>query len=60
MFQGGGGGWTLGRENANDVDLNRDFPDLDGLLFALEQNGIPRYDHLMGLFHDDSPVSGYM
>jgi len=47
-------GWLTGRENANGVDLNRDFPDLDTLFFYLEQNKIPRYDHLYQLFDDRS------
>lgn len=29
--------WLHGRSNANNVDLNRDFPDLDALLYALEK-----------------------
>jgi hypothetical protein len=45
-----------GRNNANGVDLNRDFPDLDTLFFYLEQNKIPRYDHLYQLFNDKSSV----
>jgi len=50
----GGGEWLTGRANANGKDLNRDFPDLDAMLFYLEENGVPRFDHLMELFKDDS------
>jgi hypothetical protein len=45
-------GWLTGRANANGIDLNRDFPDLDTLFFYLEQNAIPRFDHLYALFND--------
>lgn len=31
------GGWLDGRANANDVDLNRDFPDLNQLAYANEE-----------------------
>ncbi|TMS38359.1 hypothetical protein L596_005101 [Steinernema carpocapsae] len=44
--------WLTGRANANGVDLNRNFPDLDSLLYNLEENQVPRYDHLMELFTD--------
>lgn len=47
-------GWTTGRENANGVDLNRDFPDLDAIMYGLEKEGIPRFDHLLELFEDDT------
>ena len=46
----------MGRSNANAVDLNRDFPDLDSLLYYFEQNKIPRYDHLLEFFDDESEV----
>uniref|UniRef100_A0A915BC00 Peptidase M14 carboxypeptidase A domain-containing protein n=1 Tax=Parascaris univalens TaxID=6257 RepID=A0A915BC00_PARUN len=46
-------GWLTGRANANGVDLNRDFPDLDSLYYYFEQNKVPRYDHLLELFSDD-------
>lgn len=42
----------MGRENANGVDLNRDFPDLDRIFFELKKGEIPRYDHLLELFKD--------
>ncbi|CAI5449785.1 unnamed protein product [Caenorhabditis angaria] len=44
--------WLTGRSNANGVDLNRDFPDLDGVFYELEQMKVPKYDHLLSLFDD--------
>lgn len=49
-------GWLTGRANANGVDLNRDFPDLDSLYYYFEQNKVPRYDHLLELFSDEKQV----
>ncbi|VDM47174.1 unnamed protein product [Toxocara canis] len=46
-------GWLTGRTNANGVDLNRDFPDLDSLYYYFEQYKVPRYDHLFDLFDHD-------
>ena len=45
-----------GRKNANGVDLNRDFPDLDSLFYELKKNGVPRYDHLLDIFTSDAKV----
>ncbi|VDL74480.1 unnamed protein product [Nippostrongylus brasiliensis] len=45
--------WLTGRSNANGIDLNRDFPDLDSIFYELEKMKVPRYDHLMELFADD-------
>eukprot|EP00088_Acartia_fossae_P068856 TRINITY_DN882_c0_g1_i11.p1 TRINITY_DN882_c0_g1~~TRINITY_DN882_c0_g1_i11.p1 ORF type:complete len:482 (-),score=164.53 TRINITY_DN882_c0_g1_i11:530-1975(-) len=39
----GGQDYLIGRNNANDVDLNRDFPDLDRLVFS----GLQDNNHLM-------------
>jgi len=47
--------WLLGRGNANGVDLNRNFPDLDSLYYYFEQRGVPRYSHLLDFFSDDGP-----
>uniref|UniRef100_A0A1I8ADR2 Peptidase_M14 domain-containing protein n=1 Tax=Steinernema glaseri TaxID=37863 RepID=A0A1I8ADR2_9BILA len=44
--------WLTGRSNVNGIDLNRNFPDLDSVLYNLEANQVPRYDHLMELFTD--------
>ncbi|UYV74453.1 CPE [Cordylochernes scorpioides] len=42
----GGHDWLTGRENANYVDLNRDFPDLDRVLFQNDEEGRPATSHL--------------
>uniref|UniRef100_A0A915HML5 Peptidase M14 carboxypeptidase A domain-containing protein n=1 Tax=Romanomermis culicivorax TaxID=13658 RepID=A0A915HML5_ROMCU len=39
--------WILGRTNARGVDLNRNFPDLDTLLYTLEEYKVPRTTHLL-------------
>lgn len=52
LAAGGEGGWTLGRDNANGVDLNRDFPDLDSVFYYLEERKVPRYDHLFEIVED--------
>ncbi|CAB3409229.1 unnamed protein product [Caenorhabditis bovis] len=44
--------WLTGRGNANNVDLNRDFPDLDGVFYELEKMKVPKFDHLLALFDD--------
>lgn len=49
----------LGRSNANGVDLNRNFPDLDSLLYFFENRQIPRFSHLLEFFQDDGPVSTF-
>jgi hypothetical protein len=47
--------WLTGRTNAMNVDLNRDFPDLDGVFFELDSMKVPKFDHLLDLFRDDQP-----
>lgn len=48
--------WMKGRTNANAVDLNRDFPDLDSLFYELTDTGVPRYDHLLDLSRNTNKV----
>lgn len=53
----GGDNYLIGRANNNSVDLNRDFPDLDRLLYAEEDEPIVRNNHLMDqIRHLDHPV----
>ncbi|XP_071039037.1 carboxypeptidase E [Parasteatoda tepidariorum] len=41
----GGRDWLAGRENANNVDLNRDFPDLNAIAYLSEKDGERRTNH---------------
>ncbi|XP_045467352.1 carboxypeptidase E-like isoform X1 [Harmonia axyridis] len=43
----GGNDYLLGRTNNNSVDLNRNFPDLDRIMFSHEQNHVDRNNHLL-------------
>jgi len=43
----GGQDYLLGRANANGVDLNRDFPDLDKIIFGNEARHVNHNNHLM-------------
>jgi len=54
-YRGDKSAWLLGRGNANGVDLNRNFPDLDSLYYYFERRGVPRYSHLLDFFSDDGP-----
>lgn len=41
--------WLKGRANGNNVDLNRNFPDLDRLMYKLEKNPHHANNHLVRL-----------
>ena len=43
----GGKDYLLGRTNANNVDLNRDFPNLDRIAFGNEEHHISQNNHLL-------------
>ncbi|XP_046440014.1 carboxypeptidase E-like [Daphnia pulex] len=52
----GGDNYLIGRANNNSVDLNRDFPDLDRLLYSEEEERTVRNNHLMDqIRHLDHP-----
>jgi len=53
----GGTDYLIGRANANGVDLNRDFPDLDKIMFGNEAYDIDHNNHLMDqVQHLEHPV----
>ena len=41
--------WLKGRANGHNVDLNRNFPDLDKLMYKLEKNPHHANNHLVRL-----------
>ena len=46
MQEQGANDWKVGRENANSVDLNRNFPNLDEFIFEYNQHAKHRNNHL--------------
>lgn len=57
MLQGGRD-YLIGRSNNNSVDLNRNFPDLDRIMFGNEQSHIEHNNHLLEQVDRlDEPVS---
>lgn len=50
--RGAKGDWLEGRANANDVDLNRDFPNLNDIVYDNEKRGKPNRDHLVRQLRD--------
>lgn len=45
--QNSGRSWLAGRTNANNVDLNRDFPNLDRIIYSYQKSHINNNNHLM-------------
>ncbi|KAB7504589.1 Carboxypeptidase E [Armadillidium nasatum] len=43
----GGKDYIIGRSNNNSVDLNRDFPDLDRVMYSNEEHHVDHNNHLM-------------
>jgi len=43
----GGKDYLIGRTNANNVDLNRDFPNLDRIAYSNEENHLAQNNHLL-------------
>merc|ERR1712241_202628 len=43
----GGKDYLIGRTNANNVDLNRDFPSLDRIAYSNEENHVEQNNHLL-------------
>lgn len=56
----GGRDYLIGRTNNNSIDLNRNFPDLDRIMFSNEAGHIDHNNHLLEQVDRlNQPVSGY-
>ncbi|KAK6633778.1 hypothetical protein RUM44_004385 [Polyplax serrata] len=56
-YNNGVADYLIGRTNNNSVDLNRNFPDLDRIMFGYEQHHINHNNHLLEqLDHLDEPI----
>lgn len=57
----GGSNYLIGRDNAEGVDLNRNFPDLDKIIFSNEAYYNDVNNHLMQMVdHLSQPVMNFL
>lgn len=57
QYNGGVADYLIGRTNNNSVDLNRNFPDLDRIMFSYESRHVNHNNHLLEqLDRLDEPV----
>jgi carboxypeptidase E len=53
LLQNGVTDWIAGRANANGVDLNRNFPDLDKYEFMYQKDNVDKTDHFYSETYND-------